>query len=95
LAFRVLTRDGTGGSGKDNVQAEMHMAGKGRFFSEGEVNRIVWLLASTEMSIPEIARRMHCSVSAVGSINRKLGVRNYAGRRGTWEKALETVGSQP
>ena len=58
---------------------------KGVFFSEKEVNRIVWLLASTDMSIGEIAARMGCARSAIASINRKFQVRSYAGRRTTWE----------
>jgi hypothetical protein len=49
-----------------------------------EVRRIVSLLASTEMTIPEIAQRLGCSRSAVVSINRKFQVRDYAGHRRTW-----------
>jgi hypothetical protein len=58
---------------------------KGVFFSEKEVNQIVRLLASTDMTIGEIAARMGCTRSAIASINRKFQVRNYAGRRATWE----------
>jgi hypothetical protein len=61
------------------------MRGKGRFFSDSEVGRIVSLLSSTDLSIAQIAGRMSCSVSAVSSLNRKHGVRNYAGRRTSWE----------
>jgi hypothetical protein len=49
-----------------------------------EVRRIVSLLASTDMTIPEIAERVGCSRSAVVSINRRFQVRDYAGRRTSW-----------
>jgi hypothetical protein len=61
------------------------MPGKGRYFSEMEVDRITSLLFSTDLSIPQIAERMQCSGSAVAALNRKLGVRNYAGRRKDWQ----------
>ena len=60
------------------------MRGKGRFFSELEISRIISLLSGTDMTIAEIAGRMRCSVSAIGSINRRNSVRNYAGARSTW-----------
>jgi hypothetical protein len=44
---------------------------QGRYFSEGELKRIVMLLRESDMSLPEIADRMRCSRSAVASINRK------------------------
>jgi len=65
---------------------------KGVFFSEKEVNRIVWLLASTDMAIGEIAARMGCARSAIASINRKFQVRSYAGRRTTWESGTWLYG---
>ena len=58
---------------------------QGVAFSEKEVGRIVRLLASTDMTIGEIAARMGCARSAIAAINRKFQVRNYAGRRTTWE----------
>ena len=57
---------------------------QGRYFSEGELKRIVMLLRESEMSLPEIADRMRCSRSAVASINRKFQVRRYEGRRSQW-----------
>jgi len=69
--------------------------GKGRFFSDLEIGRIVSLLASTDMSIADIAGRMSCSVSAVSSLNRKLGVRDYGGRRTSWEYQSTTQSNQP
>jgi DNA-binding MurR/RpiR family transcriptional regulator len=71
------------------------MRGKGRFFSEREIARIVALLSGTDMTIAEIAARMRCSVSAVSSVNRKKGVRNYAGARSTWENSMQTTGQRP
>ena len=61
------------------------MRGKGRFFTDFEIRRIVGLLSSTELSSAQIARRMDCSASAVSSLNRKHSVRNYAGRRTSWD----------
>ena len=63
------------------------MARQGQTFSEQEVRRIEWFLSSTEMTLNEIATRMSCSHSAVASINRKLQIRDYAGRRSVWQKA--------
>ena len=60
------------------------MRGKGRFFTDFEISRIVGLLSSTELSCAQIAKRMDCSASAVSSLNRKHSVRNYAGRRTSW-----------
>ena len=60
------------------------MRGKGRFFTDSEIGRIVSLLSSTDLSISEIAGRMSCSVSVVSSLNRKHRVRDYAGRRSSW-----------
>jgi hypothetical protein len=63
------------------------MRGKGRFFTDFEIGRIVSLLSTTDLSISEIAGRMSCSVSVVGSLNRKHRVRDYAGRRSSWNYA--------
>jgi predicted DNA-binding protein YlxM (UPF0122 family) len=60
------------------------MGRQGCFLSEQEVRRVVHLLLSTDMTVAEIAERMRCSRSAVFSINRKAGVRDYNGRRSTW-----------
>ncbi len=62
---------------------------QGRYFSQGELNRIVLLLRESEMSLPEIADRMRCSRSAVAAINRKFQVRLYGGRRSQWSVAPE------
>jgi hypothetical protein len=60
------------------------MAGQGNPMHEGQIRTVVSLLASTDMSIPEIAQRMGCSRSAIAAVNRKFQVRQYQGRRSTW-----------
>jgi predicted DNA-binding protein YlxM (UPF0122 family) len=60
------------------------MAGKGNYFTDDCVRRIIALLA-TDMTMSEIAERMCCSRSSIVSINRKFQVRAYAGRRTAWE----------
>jgi hypothetical protein len=65
------------------------MRGKGRSFLDCEISRIVRLLTSTDMSIPDIAKRMRCSVSAINSVNRKMNVRQYGGRRTSWTCAAQ------
>jgi len=58
---------------------------QGRFFDDTEIRRIVSLLASTEMTMGEIAERMSCSRGAVVAINRKWQVRSYSGHRTSWQ----------
>jgi hypothetical protein len=60
------------------------MRGKGRFLLDSEICRIVWLLTWTDLSLADIAKRMCCSTSAVNSVNRRMKVRLYAGRRTSW-----------
>jgi predicted DNA-binding protein YlxM (UPF0122 family) len=57
---------------------------QGKYFSEGELNRIIILLRDSDMSLPEIADRMNCSRSAVAAINRKFQIRLYQGKRSRW-----------
>jgi len=57
---------------------------QGRYFSEGELSRIITLLRNSELSLPEIADRMSCSRSAIAAINRKFQIRLYEGRRSQW-----------
>jgi DNA-binding transcriptional regulator GbsR (MarR family) len=64
------------------------MAGQGNPMHEGQIRTVISLLASTEMSIPEIAQRMGCSRSAIAAVNRKFQVRQYHGRRSTWEVSV-------
>jgi hypothetical protein len=57
---------------------------KGKYFSERDLKRILFLLRDSDMTFPEIADRMDCSRSAVAAINRKFQVRIYGGRRNNW-----------
>jgi len=65
------------------------VARQGRVLHTDEVSKIVSLLASTDMTIGEIATRFGCSRSAIASINRKFQVRLYLGHRSSW--ALSAV----
>ena len=58
--------------------------GQGRRFSPEKVERIKWLLANTDMTIPEIAERMGCSGAPIVAINRKFGIRAYNNKRSSW-----------
>jgi transposase len=60
------------------------MAGQGCSLSEYEIQKIVALLSSTEMTIEEIAKRMGRSRSSVINVNRQYRVREYAGLRKYW-----------
>lgn len=60
------------------------MARQGCAFDESEIRNIVHLLASTDMSLLDIARRTGCSRGAVAAINRRYQVREYAGHRTSW-----------
>ena len=62
---------------------------QGKFFSDEELDHIVELLRESEMSLPDIARRMNCSRSAIAGINRKFQVRLYQGNRHRWNVGLE------
>ncbi len=57
---------------------------QGRYFTQAELKKIVLLLQGTDMTLSEIAARMHCSRSAVAAINRKFLVRDYEGKRSQW-----------
>ena len=60
------------------------MAGQGHSMAQESVQRIVHLLAETEMSVAEIAERMGCSRNTVVAINRRFQVREYKGFRTRW-----------
>jgi len=61
------------------------VAGQGRSLDKSEIQSIVDLLRTTDLTIAAIAERMGCSRSAVVTINRKYQVRDYRGRRSTWD----------
>ena len=60
------------------------MAKQGCALQATEIQKIVTLLAKTDMSLMDIAKRTGCSRGAIAAINRKYQVRDYAGRRTTW-----------
>ena len=60
------------------------MARQGCALQESEIRRIVNLLATTDMSLIEIAQRAGCSRGAIASINRRFQVREYGGHRTSW-----------
>ena len=57
---------------------------QGRWFSQEEIKRIKSLLASTDMTLQEIAMRMGCAKSSVVTINQTFQIRDYRGRRSYW-----------
>jgi IS30 family transposase len=61
------------------------MAKQGRYLSADETRKIIDLLASTDMTIGEIAARIDRSPNTVGSVNRRHRVREYAGRNYRWK----------
>jgi DNA-binding CsgD family transcriptional regulator len=50
------------------------------------IRQIVHLLASTEMTVADIAERMSCSKNTIAAINRKFQVRLYKRLRTHWSK---------
>jgi IS30 family transposase len=66
------------------------MANQGRSLTDYQTTRITSLLASTDMSINEIAERMGCSRSAVVAVNRRHAIRNYSGQRSRWTVRPDT-----
>lgn len=64
---------------------------QGRPLSEYETGRIVKLLKSTDMSMPDIATSTGCSRSSVFSVNRKYNVRQYRQRRTSWSMAEQVA----
>jgi predicted DNA-binding protein YlxM (UPF0122 family) len=49
-----------------------------------ELEKIVVLLQETDLSMSDIALRMHCSRSAINGVNNRFRVRVYEGRRSRW-----------
>jgi hypothetical protein len=58
--------------------------GQGRPLSEIKVGRIKMLLATTDLSLPDIAERMGCARGRVVSINQKYQIRQYGNKRSSW-----------
>jgi hypothetical protein len=63
------------------------VARQGCALQESEIRRIVSLLASTDMSLLDIAQRTGCSRGAIAAINRRFQVREYGGHRTSWALA--------
>jgi hypothetical protein len=64
---------------------------QGNAFSETQIRRILEFLSSTDMTLADIAQRMGCSRGAVASLNRRFGIRDYAGLRSKWSVRAEEV----
>ena len=60
------------------------MAKQGCALQDYEIQKIVHLLASTDMSLQDIAQRTGCSRGAIAAINRRCHVREYGGHRTSW-----------
>ena len=67
---------------------------QGRYFSKEEIGRITYLLAETDMTIPQIAQRMGCARSSVAVINRRFAIRLYEGRRSQWLPNFQRLEAQ-
>ena len=67
------------------------MAGQGRRATEQEINEIVRLLATTDLSIGDIAKRLGRSRTLVTGTNRRYGVRLYQGSRNSWVAAAKYI----
>jgi predicted DNA-binding protein YlxM (UPF0122 family) len=63
------------------------MARRGSAIDDGQLFTIVRLLASTDMTLHEIAQRFNLSRSAIVAVNRRFQVRLYGGRRSYWAVA--------
>jgi IS30 family transposase len=68
------------------------MANQGRSLTDDQISKITLLLASTDMSINDIAERMGRSRSAVFAVNRKHAIRDYSGQRSQWTVRSEKEG---
>jgi hypothetical protein len=69
------------------------MDGKGNQIPMESVQRIIYLLASTEMTMSEIGERMSCSKGVVVAINRRFQMREYSGLRTRWVKIARNAAS--
>lgn len=58
--------------------------GQGRPLSEIKIERIKTLLATTDLSLCDIAERMGCARGRVVFINQKFQIRLYGNKRTSW-----------
>jgi hypothetical protein len=63
----------------------VRMPRSGVRFSTERIEKIKKLLATTDLSLGEIAERMDCSRAAVASINAKWRIRIYGKKRNSWK----------
>jgi len=70
------------------------MSKQGCALPEEQVRKIQCLLATTSMSLPEIAERIGCSRSTIVTINRRYRIRNYGGSRSKWTLTSESKTEQ-
>ena len=54
------------------------------YLTPEEINKIVFLLRETDVSLADIASRMSCSKGTIASVNRKFQIRAYEGKRSNW-----------
>ena len=73
------------------------MARQGCSLQDSEIRRIISLLATTDMSLMDIAQRTGRSHAAVAALNRRFNVREYRGRRSTWalNRGIDAIASIP
>jgi hypothetical protein len=57
---------------------------QGRHFSAKELEKIKYLLSSTDLALQDIATRMDCAKSSIATINQNFQIRQYNGRRCYW-----------
>ena len=60
------------------------MSRQGCSLQDSEIRRIISLLASTDLSLMDIAVRTGRSHAAIAAVNRRFNVREYRGRRSSW-----------
>jgi DNA-binding MarR family transcriptional regulator len=53
---------------------------QGQALPEDQLNRIRWLLYSSDLNVPAIAERTGCARSTVRNINKKFRIRGYVTR---------------
>ena len=53
--------------------------------TDSQVDKIVYLLKTTDMAMAEIATAIGCTRSTVARINRRRNIRVYGKHRSSWE----------
>ena len=60
------------------------MARQGSSLLDSETQRIITMLATTNMSLTEIGRKTGRDRGVIGAVNRRFHIRDYVGRRNAW-----------